>query len=101
LHYGPIPEGLFVLHSCDNRSCVRPQHLRLGTRDDNLVDAIERRRIVSGERHYKTKFTARDVRAVRQLASEGWRHAEIAARFDVSRATIGNIINRKTWKYVE
>lgn len=42
--YGSIPKGLFVLHSCDNRGCVRPYHLRLGTHQDNMDDKVKRNR---------------------------------------------------------
>ena len=42
MHYGPIPDGLFVLHACDNRRCVRPDHLMLGTAQANAVDAARK-----------------------------------------------------------
>jgi hypothetical protein len=45
LHYGPIPDGLLVLHACDNRACVRPEHLMLGTYRANAVDAARKGRL--------------------------------------------------------
>lgn len=57
LFQSPIPAGLHVMHSCDNRGCVNPAHLSLGTNADNLHDAESRGRIRRGERHPNAKFT--------------------------------------------
>ncbi len=49
---GPIPPGLWVLHDCDVKACVRPEHLHLGDRPANIAEAVARGRIQSGERHW-------------------------------------------------
>jgi hypothetical protein len=52
LHKGPIPEGLCILHSCDVRHCVNPDHLRTGTHQENMTEAAERGRMPRGRSHH-------------------------------------------------
>ena len=54
---GSVPDGMWILHSCDNPPCVRPSHLRAGTREDNVQDAKERDRYESGDRHHGRRKT--------------------------------------------
>jgi len=51
LHKGPIPDGMHVLHSCDVKRCINPEHLRLGTHAENMREAAERGLMLSGPRH--------------------------------------------------
>ncbi len=67
LNVGPIPRGLFVCHGCDNRPCINPRHLFLGTQKANIVDASNKGRMARGENHYLTKLTENDVLAIREM----------------------------------
>jgi len=67
LRHGPIPEGLHVLHGCDNRLCRNPDHLRVGTQRDNLQDAKERDRLPRGPGSRPRKLTGRDAVTIQGL----------------------------------
>ena len=98
IHFGPTPDGLWVLHRCDNPPCVRPDHLWLGTNQDNIDDKVAKGRALGaygGERHHLSKLTKGQGAEVRQFAEEGLRQREIAARYGVNRATISKIIRGK------
>lgn len=107
IHRGNIPEmpdsahGAVVMHACDNRLCVNPEHLRLGTQSDNVrdMDAKGRRKtsIRLGEAHHKTKVTEEDVRFIRSSVIS---NKEIGARFGMTRHGIAAIRRRTTWKNV-
>jgi hypothetical protein len=103
LYNGPIPSGMFVCHKCDNRGCVRPDHLFLGTAKANTADMIEKGRQARntghpGESHAMAKLTEREVRAI--LKSVGPARI-VAAKFNVSESTIYMIRGRHIWKHIE
>lgn len=98
--YGPIPEGMFVCHKCDNPACCNPNHLFLGTQDDNMRDASEKLRCHIGEKNYNAKLTEEQVKQIVQLANENMTRKELGQRFGVSRQTINSIINGHDWKYL-
>ena len=95
MHNGPIPEGLFVCHHCDNRKCVNPQHLFLGSQMDNIHDAITKGRTSVGESHGRRKLTVAQVLSIRK---DPRFHKEIAKEYGVSTGTIGSIKSIRTWK---
>lgn len=99
---GAIPDGLFVLHSCDVPACCNPNHLRVGTHQDNMRDARERNRMrvpkaSRGSRHHNAKLTEADVAAIR---IDTRRQVDIAAEYGVPQTQISAIKNRLAWKHV-
>jgi len=99
-HVGPIPFGYDVCHHCDNRACVWPSHLFVGTRKDNMADCVAKGRQAQGERSGPSKLTTSQVLAIRRLAAAGASQRELARRFDVSQGTIWPILSRRTWRHV-
>lgn len=111
-HFGPITGNLLVCHRCDNRACVRPDHLFLGTHADNTHDAMNKGRLASGDRctlrkypHLvrrgeanNAKLTAEKVLEIRRR--EGERRATLAEEFGVSEALIYRIHKRLTWQHI-
>ena len=92
IHYGDIPDGLFVCHKCDNRRCVRPDHLFLGTHSENMLDMVMKGRSGKvGEMNPQAKLSDSDVDEIKRRAESGERHRVIAADFGVSRQHVSSI----------
>ena len=103
LHHGDIPDGLQVMHSCDNKKCVNPNHLSLGTPLQNTRDAVERglRKPVPiklGENNPRSKLTLEQVKFIK--ANPGIKHAELAKKFGLSPNCIIGVRTGRTWKHV-
>ncbi|QDH94161.1 hypothetical protein Ro103_43 [Escherichia phage vB_EcoP-Ro103C3lw] len=98
IHKGPIPDGMVVMHSCDNRGCINPEHLSVGTQRDNMQDKMTKGRQSRGARLRKSSLTDLDIMAIRSSLSST---SELSDRYSVSRVTIRNIQRRKTWQHVE
>lgn len=86
--YGPIPQGLVVCHHCDNRICVRPDHLFLGTQLDNIRDAKSKSRHAFGERHGNAKLSDAEVQAIRVSRDSA---RIVALKYGISKDHVGNI----------
>lgn len=108
IHKGPIPSGLVICHHCDNRKCVNPSHLYAGTAADNNRDMMERGRWrdgdgkgASGEANGKSKLTDAAVREIIPQLLAGRRNgAAIGRKYGVSKVTVGDIRNRRTWNHI-
>lgn len=99
LTFGVIPNGLYVCHKCDNPSCVRPDHLFLGTQKDNMQDAVAKGRMARGERLGKlTETQIKEIRSLFQTTS--LTQKELAEHFEISRANMHRILHRKVWTHI-
>ena len=106
--YGGIPEGLMILHHCDNPPCVRPNHLFLGTAKTNRQDAASKGHIPPpihlrqvGENNPSAKLTADDVRDIRARYATGTiSQKTLGEEFGLEQASVSHIIHRKSWKHI-
>ncbi len=100
--YGPVPEGLYVCHKCDNRLCVRPSHLFAGTQKENVHDAISKGLFATpkGERNGQSKLTANDVAEIRKAPFIRGTGNMMAKRYGVSISTISMIRTKKHWRHI-
>lgn len=114
IHKGRIPDGLVVCHTCDNPSCVNPNHLWTGTHRENQLDCNNKNRRAKGIRHRSylypeqvprgeasgmSKLSAGNVRFIKQNLKT---HTQtyFAKMFNVNQTTIGMILRGKTWKHI-
>ncbi len=105
LTYGPIPDGLYVLHSCDTPLCVRPDHLFLGTQSDNMKDMYAKGRRLRpgqppGERHAMARLTEKQVRCLHQRLAAGEPYAELAVEYGVHVDTLTALAKRRSWSHL-
>ena len=105
---GAVPSGMNLLHSCDNRTCVNPAHLRFGTQRENMADMDSRGRrftpfagqIQKGSRNRNARLDEAKVSQVKARLAAGEHHATIAADYGVHRATISQIARGHSWAHV-
>lgn len=97
---GAIPDGMYVLHRCDNPPCCNPTHLFLGTHADNMDDMKAKGRQASGEHHGRAKLTDGEVANIRGLIGVGVPVRAIARAKRLSRRAIRAIASRETWRHV-
>lgn len=101
---GPIPEGLFILHSCDNPPCINPDHLSPGTAKENAQDRDSRNRsnVLRGAASPNSKLTEKDVIDIRRkYAAGGVRQIELASEYGVGQMQVSRIIRGERWSHVD
>lgn len=100
LFCGTIPAGMCVLHTCDVRNCVNPDHLFLGTQGDNIKDTVSKGHCPSGESHFRAKITAAQVKEIRAAVAAGETQAAMAVRFGLTPRHVWKIVARRLWRRV-
>jgi hypothetical protein len=102
VHRGPIPDGIDVLHTCDVRPCINPDHLFLGTDADNVadMDAKGRRYVLRGEENGYSVLTEDQVSDILSRPRVFGSGRDLAIEFNVSQSTISLIRLGKVWKHV-
>ena len=103
---GDIPYGMWVLHKCDNPSCVNPGHLFLGTRQDNVNDMLSKGRNGQhknpprGERKKDSKLKGVDVLDIRSRCADGETQSSVGKLYGIAQTTVSKIINRQRWAHI-
>lgn len=115
-----IPDGMVVMHSCDNPCCVNPFHLSVGTQMENIRDAVNKGRIAKGKNHglkknplaaargervASSKLTSKQIDEIRSLYVKGtpgnksqFSLSGLAKKYGVAHQTISKIVNKRSWK---
>ena len=96
---GEIPNGHDVCHKCDVRICVNPDHLFVGTRSENILDAVNKGRFIqkNGSENANSRLKESDVLLIRESTES---NRSVAKRFGVSHTTIRAIKNREMWRHI-
>lgn len=97
-HKGVIPKGMVIRHTCDNRKCINPNHLIIGTHADNVRDRVERDRSAKGMKNGRSKLNIEQVKFIK--TDNTTPKMRLAKKFGVDPKVIRDIKNGKTWTSV-
>ena len=103
IHHGAIPDGMVIMHSCDNPGCVNPAHLKAGTQSENIIEAFNKGRKVCipplhfGEKHWSAKLNEELVRYIRVSDKTP---TMLSKELGVGRQSIAKAKQRKTWQHI-
>ncbi len=101
LTYGKIPEGVNVCHKCDNKLCVNPKHLFLGTQKDNMEDMVKKGRSLKGEKNNSSKLTDKDIiEIIEMYKNKSIPVKTISQKYNVNYQTIREICRGLRWKHI-
>ena len=98
---GEIGESLYILHKCNNRKCVNPNHLYQGSQKENVQDEIDSGTFIFGSKHPLSKLQESDIQKIVDFSKNGLSQRKIASMFGVDQALIWRIIHRKSWPHVK
>lgn len=98
---GEIPEGLCILHRCDNPPCVNVEHLFLGTQEDNIRDRDKKGREAQGTKINFAKLSEQQIIEIRNEYLLGnISQRKLATKYNIQNTTLGSIVRRETWKHI-
>ena len=99
---GEILDGLMVLHTCDNPSCVNPEHLFLGTNQDNMDDKVSKNRQskLNGKDNGRAKLDMDDVKQMRDDYESGkFSYRELVNKYKISQTQVARIVKNESWSW--
>lgn len=99
IHYGDIPQDLCVCHWCDNKKCVNPQHLYLGTHQENVTHAVKNGLSARGIRNGKAKLNEAKVTRLKSKFARGWSIGKLSRFYGLDWNSVQDILTGKNWKY--
>ena len=100
LFKAPIPKGKFILHKCNNKLCVKPEHLYAGTQADNMIDRLKAGHTPRGENHYLAKLSNKSVTYIRNLKPSYGIFAAAARKLGVSKDLVTKVFYGEGWSHV-